>query len=137
VRPEKPAADRERELMDRLDRAKTSSERDVICDQLANLLSRDGDLRTRDVVSKIEDPELRKEFGAYVDGTLLNYHVSKKQTEPALELIRKGELTHLHRVWALTEVAKVLVKTDRETALQLVEEAATEARRIDASEAGR
>jgi hypothetical protein len=137
VRPEKPAADREQALMERLDRAKTSAERDVIYVQLANLLSRDGDLRTREVASKIEDPELRKDFGAYVDGTLLNYHVSKKQTEPALELIRKGELTHLHRVWGLTEVAKVLVKTDRDTALQLVEEAATEARRIDVSEAGR
>jgi len=137
VKPDKPAANREQVLMDRLDRAKTSAERDVIYVQLANLLSRDGDLRTREVASKIEDPELRKEFGAYIDGTLLNYHVGKKQTEPALELIRKGELTHLHRVWGLTEVAKVLVKTDRETALQLVEEAATEARRIDVSDAGR
>jgi hypothetical protein len=137
VRPEKPAADREQELMSRLDYAKTSADRDVIYIQLANLLSQKGDLRTREVVSKIEDAELRKEFGAYIDGTLLNYHVGKKQTEPALELIRKGELTHLHRVWGLTEVAKVLVKTDRETALQLVEEAATEARRIDVLDVGR
>lgn len=137
VRPEKAATDREQTLMQRLEGAQTSADRDAIYVELANLLADNGELRTREVVSKIEDPELRKEFGAYIDGTLLNFHVGKKQTEPALELIRKGELTHLHRVWGLTEVAKVVVKTDRETAVQLVEEAATEARRIDVSDAGR
>ncbi|HET7114031.1 MAG TPA: hypothetical protein VFI57_10320 [Pyrinomonadaceae bacterium] len=137
VRAEKPVADREQALMERLDRAKTSAERDVIYVQLANLVSRNGDMRAREFISKIGDPETRKEFLQYMDGTLLNYHVGKKQTDQALELIRKGEITHLHRVWGLTQVAKVLVKTDGETALQLVEEAATEARRIDVSDPGR
>lgn len=137
VKPDKPATDREQALMDRLDRAKTADERDSIYIQLANLVSRDGDLRAREFVSKIEDTELRKQLQAYMDGTLLNYHVGKKQTEPALELIRKGELTHPHRVWALTQVAKFLVKTDRETSLQLIEDAATEARRIEVSDAAR
>jgi hypothetical protein len=137
VRPERPVADRERELMDRLDRAKTSDERNSIFISLANIVARQGDLRAREFASKIEEPELRREFSAYMDGQLLNYYVGKKQTEPALELIRKGEITHLHRVWGLTRLAKELVKTDRDTALQLVEEAATEARRIDVSEAGR
>jgi hypothetical protein len=137
VRPEKPAADRERELLDRLDRAKTSTERDGVYISLANFYARNGDVRAREFASKIEEPELRKEFGAYLDGQLVNYHVNKKQTEPALEQIRKGDITHLHRVWALTKVATELVKTDRDAALQLIEDAATEARRIDVSEAGR
>lgn len=137
VRPEKPAADREQALMDRLDRAKTSAERDSIYVQLANLAARTGDLRARDFVSKIEETELRKQFQAYMDGTLVTYHLEKKQTEPVMELIRKGELTHLHRVWAFTQAAKILVKTDREAALQLVEEAGTEARRIDVTDPGR
>jgi hypothetical protein len=137
VRPEKPAADREQALLQRLETAKTSADRDSIYISLANLVSRDGDLRAREFASKIEDIEVRKDFQAYMDGTLVNYHITKKQTDQALELIRKGELSHLHRAWALTEVAKILVKTDRETAVQLVEEAATEARRIDVAEAGR
>lgn len=137
VRPEKPVADREQELMERLDRAKTSADRDYIYVQLANLVSRDGDLRAREFVSKIEDSEVRKEFMPYMDGTLLNYHVGKKQTDQALELIRKGELTHLHRVWGLTQIAKILAKTDRETALQLIEDAVAEARRIEVSDPGR
>jgi hypothetical protein len=137
VRPEKPVADRERELLDRLDRAKTSSDRDSIYISLANIVSRNGDVRAREFASKIEEIELRKEFVAYIDGQLLNYHVNKKQTDQALELIRKGEIKLLHRVWALTRIAKELVKTDRDAALQLVEEAATEARRIEGSDAGR
>jgi hypothetical protein len=137
LRPEKPAEDREQALLNRLDTARTSTERDGIYISLANTVARKGDLRAREFASKIEDPELRKEFGAYLDGQLLNYHVDKKQTEPALELMRRGDITHLHRVWALTQVAKVVVKTDRDTAVQLVEDAANEARRIDVSDAGR
>jgi hypothetical protein len=134
VRPEAPAADRERQLLDRLDRAKTSSERDSIYISLANIVARQGDPRAREFAGKIEDPELRKEFGAYMDGQLVNYYVNKKQTEQALELVRKGDLTNLHRVWVLTQIARELVKTDRDTALQLIEDAATEARRIDAGD---
>jgi len=134
VRPEVPVGDRERQLLDRLDRAKTSSERDSIYISLANILARQGDPRAREFASKIEDPELRKEFGAYMDGQLVNYFVNKKQTEQALEMARKGDLTNLHRVWVLTQIAKELVKTDRDTALQLIEDAATEARRIDAGD---
>lgn len=137
VRPEIHPSDRERELMDRLDRAKTSSDRDSVYISLANLVARNGDLRAREFASKIEDPEVRKEFGAYMDGQLLNHHVGKKSTDQALELIRKGEIKLLHRVWALTQLVKELVKTDRDAALQLIEEAATEARRIEVSDAGR
>lgn len=137
VRPDKPAADREQALLDRLDRAKTSAERDAIYIQLANFAARTGDLRARDFVAKIDDPELRKQLQAYMDGTLVTYHIEKKQTEPVIELIRKGELTPLHRAWALAQAAKILVKTDRDTALQLLEEAGAEARRIEVSNTGR
>lgn len=137
VRPETPPTNREQELMGRLETAKTSADRDAIYIQLANLVSRQGDMRAREFANAIEDPEVRKEFVAYMDGQLVNYYVGKKQADPALELLRKGELTHPHRAWALTQIAKFLVKTDRETAIQLIEEAATEARRIDGSDAGR
>ena len=134
VRPDKPAADREQALLDRLDRAKTAAERDSINIQLASLLVGKGDMRARDFVSKIDDSEVRKQVQAYMDGQLLNYYVTKKQVEPALEIIRKGDLTHAHRAWGLTKSAEVLVKTDRDAAVQLIEEAADEARRIDVSD---
>lgn len=137
LRSDKPAVDREQQLLERLDRVKTSEERDTIYIQLINLYLRQGDLRARDFASKIEDMEVRKQVQAYVDGQLVQYHVEKKKPEPVMELIRKGEITHLQRAWALTQAAKVVVKTDREAAVQLVEEAAAEARRIDVSDPGR
>jgi len=134
VKPEKPEADREQALMDRLERAKTAADRDAINTQLASFLASKGDLRARDFAGKIDDTEVRKAVQAYIDGQLVNYHVRKKQIEPALDVIRKGDLTHAHRAWALSECAKELVKTDRDGALQLVEEAANEARRVDVSD---
>jgi hypothetical protein len=60
IKPEKPAAERERELLDRLDRVKTSTERDALYLQLAFMLSRQGDMRARDFASKVEEPDTRK-----------------------------------------------------------------------------
>jgi len=137
VRPETPAEDREQQLLDRIDRAKTSAERDALYIQLAyNSFARD-DLRARDFVSKIEDPELRNQLGTYVDGSLAIHFVEKKQVEVLLELASKGDLTHVVKAWILSYAARGLLKTDRQKALDVVEEAATEARRIDGSEADR
>ena len=71
---------------------------------------------------------------AYVDPSLATYSVEKKLTDQALEMASKGELTHLQRAWVLTQCSKLLVKTDKEKALELIETASTEARRIDVSD---
>src|SRR5262249_53549175 len=134
MRAEKPAADREQTLLDRLDRAKTSAERDSIYIQLAHMAVGRGDLRAREFASKVEDTEVRKQVQAYMDGTLGRYFVEKKQPDQALELAHKGELTQIIKTWAIAQSAKLLVKTDRDKALEVVEEAATEARRIDVSD---
>jgi hypothetical protein len=135
VKAEKPAADREQSLLDRIDRAKTSDERDSLYVQLANFAIRQGDMRARDYISKVENTELRKQAQGYVDGSLAVYFVEKKQPEQALELVHKGELTQSIKTWVLAQSAKLLVKTDRDKALEVVEEAANEARRIDVSDA--
>ena len=134
LRAEKPAADREQSLLDRIDRAKTSAERDSLYIQLAHVVARTGDLRAREYVSKIEDPELRKQFQSYMDGSLAIYFVEKKMTEQALEMAHKGDLTQLIKTWVLAETAKLLAKTDKDKALELAEEAATEARRLEVSD---
>ena len=136
IRPERPSddLDRDQSLLDKIDRAKTSAERDSLYLQLAFTASGRGDLRARDYVSKVEDPEVRKQAQLYMDTSLAMYFVGKKKTDQALELVHKGELTQLVKSWVLTECARVLFKTDRDKALGLVDEANTEARRIDVSD---
>ncbi|HEY0726723.1 MAG TPA: hypothetical protein VGD38_01560, partial [Pyrinomonadaceae bacterium] len=53
------------------------------------------------------------------------------------ELVQKGELTHLQKVWVLARTAKNLAATDKEKAAELVEMASNEARRIDVSDPSR
>jgi len=134
VRPEKPAEDREQALLDRVDRAKTSAEREGLYIQLAQMAANRGEMKARDYAGKIEDSEIRKQVQSYIDGSLAIFFVNKKLTDPALELVQKGDLTHLQKVWVLTQCAKILAPNDKDKATELLESAATEARRIDVSD---
>lgn len=137
IRPEKPAEEKEQALLDRIERAKTSAERDQLYVELAFQLAGRGDMRARDYVSKIDDSEMRKGLQAYIDPNLAIYAVGKKLTDQALELVQKGGLNHLQKVWVLTQIAKNLATTDKEKAVELVEMASNEARRIDVSDPAR
>lgn len=137
ISPDQKAEDREKSLLDRIERARTSTERDALYLQLATLAAGKGDMRARDFAEKIDDIELRKKAKPFVDVTLAMQVVEKKDTEKALTIARNGELSHIQRVWVLTQVAKLLPKTDHEKALEIIEEAGTEARRIDGSDPDR
>jgi hypothetical protein len=132
--PEKPASDREQLLLDRIDRAKTSTERDQLNLQLALFLAGKGEIRARDYVNKIDDTEIRNRARTYIDCSMATQAISKKDTARALELTGTGDFTHLQKNWLLTQTAKLLIKTDRDKALSLIDDAAAEARRIDASD---
>ena len=134
IKPERGTTDREESLLDRIEHAKTSAERDSLYIELSAITAGKGDLRAREYASKLEDPETRKQVQVYVDASLAIRLVDKKQTDQALELVHKGELNQLLKTWVLTECAKQLVKTDRDQALALIDEAANEARRIDVSD---
>jgi hypothetical protein len=131
VKPDKPAEEREQALLDRIDRAKTSDERDSLYIQLAYMALNKGDMRAREFASKVEDAATRKQAQAYVDASLTAYFVDKKLPDQVLELVQKGDLTHVQKAWALTESAKLLAKTDRQRALDIIDEAANEARRLE------
>lgn len=135
IRPPQKSEDLEHALLDQIDRAKTSAERDRLYLQLARISAGKSDLRARDYVDKIEDSELRQSARAFIDMSLVMRAVEKKDTKLTLELARIGELSHLHRVWLLTQVSKLLLKTDREKALALLDDASPEAARIDKSDA--
>jgi hypothetical protein len=137
IRPSLTSDDREKALLNRIDRAKTSEERDGLYVQLAKIRADNGDIRARDYVDKIDDSELRQNTRAYVDAIMTMRAVDKKDTEQIIELVRTGELTHLQKAWALTSAAKLLAKTDHEKALAVIEDAAAEARRIEGSDPDR
>jgi hypothetical protein len=137
LRSEKPPAEREQSLLDRIERAKTADERDGLYIELAQMMVGRGDMKARDYIGKVEDSETRKDALAYIDGSLAIFAVKKKKTDQALELVQKGELTHPQKAWVLTQVAKVLAPTDKQRATDLIEEAAGEARRIEPSDPAR
>lgn len=135
--PERRAEDVEKSLLDRIDRAKTSAERDALYLQLASRAAEKGDLRARDFTEKIEDTELRKQARPYVDMNLAMKATEKKDTETAFMLASKGELLHVERVWVLTKAATALPPAEREKALEAIAGALVEARRIDVSDPDR
>ena len=137
IRPPQASEDVEKALQDRIDRAKTSAEQDRLYVQLARVVAERGDLRARDIVDKIQDSDLRQKAHVYLDTSMVMRAVDKKDADRVLELIKIGELSHLHRTWALVQVSKLLAKTDHEKSMSLLDEAANEARRIDTSDPDR
>jgi hypothetical protein len=137
ITPDRKDEDVEKSLLDRIDRAKTSAERDALYLQLAVRAAQKGELRARDFTDKIEDSELRKKATPYVDMTLALNAAEKKDTEKALFIAGKGELSHVQRVWLLTQAVKALPPAEREKALEIIADALAEARRIDVSDPDR
>ena len=124
-------------ILDKIEHAQKQEERDNLYAEVALMAAEKGDARAFDFSDKIEDAEMRKGVRAYVDFTVTRYDIEKKRMEDALKLARTGALTGMQRVWALTEIARSYAKSDREHAVELLEETATEARRIGGSSADR
>lgn len=131
IRPPQSSADREKALLDRIDRAKTPEERDMLYIQLARLYVEQGDLRARDFVDKIDDSDLRQQARAFIDASLIFRAIDKKEADKVLELVKTGELTHAQKSWALAQAAKLVAKTDRDKAVSILDDATAEARRIE------
>jgi hypothetical protein len=136
--PEDPNRDRTQEMMSRLDRAKDQGERDAIYSEAAQDAARRKDLaRADEYVGKIEDNDVRRQVRAFVDFEMLDDAVRDKDAAEALRLAREGEFEPLHRVWGLTEAARLLTKDQPGRAVEALEMATEEARKIDAGTSDR
>jgi hypothetical protein len=124
-------------MQDKIDHAKSSWERDRIYQDAAIALSSNGDLRARDIAKEIEDSSLRDQVRRYVDFGLVQSAVSSKKPEEIIRLAKTGELVRIWRVWAYLQAARLLMKSDRPRALSILDDAATEARRLDVSDPDR
>ncbi|HXM36675.1 MAG TPA: hypothetical protein VN920_15880 [Pyrinomonadaceae bacterium] len=129
------AGDPVKTLQDRIDRAKTSEQRDGIYADVAVSIAGKGDAGARDLANKIEDSEFRKQTLAYVDFELLRAAFQKKDAAEIIRIARTGELTRIQRVWAYTQAARL--SSDQARAIDLLQEAAGESRRLEATDPDR
>ncbi|HEV2860739.1 MAG TPA: hypothetical protein VGX48_07025 [Pyrinomonadaceae bacterium] len=129
--PEKPGEDRVQEALSRAASAKDSGERDRFYFEAAMPMVGRDPAKAREYANKIEDIDLRKQVLSFITFRLLQDAIRGKNGEDALKLAQSDELTTVQRVWALTEVAKLLTKTQPGRAVEALDKAVEEARRID------
>ncbi|HYW70006.1 MAG TPA: hypothetical protein VE961_03160 [Pyrinomonadaceae bacterium] len=133
IRPDNQLENWEKQLTDQLDHAKDSAERDKIYLQLASLYAGKSDLRARDFIDEVADPETRKNGRIYIDIRLARSAVAQKDLKRIMELTRTGELDHVYRSWLFAQAAGLSLKSDNQAAAGLVDSAIAEARRISPS----
>jgi hypothetical protein len=135
--PEDPGRDRIQETLARLDRAKTPDERDAVYADAAMDAARRKDPRASEFIEKIENTDVRRQLRAYLDFEALDAALRAKDVKEVLRLARDGELKSVQRVWGMSEAAQLLAKDEPGRALEVLEEATTEAKRIDQGSAER
>jgi hypothetical protein len=130
--PEDPNRDRLGETLQRLDRAKTVDERDAVYVDAVFDAQRQKDPRVEEYLGKIEDIDTRQRLRAYIDMEAARAAIAEKNVVELLRLARGNTLTSFQRVWALTEAARLVSKEEPGRAVELLDEARTEAKeRID------
>ena len=131
------AGDPVERMQNRLDRARTAEERDAIYADVAVALAGQNDPRARDLVDKIEDTEMRKRVRAYIDFQTAQNALQERNAAEAARIAKSGELTSIQRVWVYTRAAGILLPGERARALELLETAGAEARRIGGADPDR
>jgi hypothetical protein len=121
-------------MQDRLDHAKTSRERDVIYGDVASLLANQGDARAQTIADKIDNTEWRARVSEYVDLSLVQFAIRQRDASAVARLAKAVALSHTQRSWAYAQAARLLMKSQRRFALDLLEEALVEAQRIEADD---
>jgi hypothetical protein len=118
----------------RLERAETVEERDQVYADAAAGLAPTGDKRAREFAGSIDDSNLRINVLNYVDLESVKVAIREKKGARVADLAGKGELTHSQRSWAYTQAARLLLESDRDFALLLLQKAVDEAERVGASD---
>ena len=124
-------------MQERIDHAKSSRERDLIYADAAVTLASRGDNRAQELAQKIEASDRREQVLRYVDFELVRFALLAKKPSEAIRLAASEHLSHPQRAWAFMQAARLLMDSTRQRALELLEEAANEARRIDAEDPDR
>ena len=124
-------------LQERIDSAKDERQRDEIYADAAAILAVQGKPAAQDIAEKIGNVYRREMTRRYVDISLVRAALAKKDVTLALRFAKADSLMHLQRTWCYLQIARLLMKSDRTRAVELLEEALAEARLIDADDAHR
>lgn len=118
----------------RLGRARNVDERDQIYADEAAALAPTGDKRARELAGSIDDSQLRTKTLNYVDLESVKFAIREKNGAEVARLAGTGELTHMQRSWSYTQAARLLLESDHDLALLLLQKAVDEAERLGASD---
>lgn len=121
-------------LQERIDSAKDERQRDEIYADAAAILAAQGNPAAQDIADKINNVYRREMARRYVDISLVRAALAKKDVALALRFAKADSLMHPQRTWSYLQIARLLMKSDRTRAVELLEEALAEARRIDADD---
>jgi len=119
------------DIEEQLGRAKSSQERDQIYAATAARIAPTGNKRAREFADSIDESRLRKNIKNYVDLELIKFAIQKKNATDVVQLAGTAELTHIQRSWSYTQAARLLLESDRDRALDLLEKAADEVESMD------
>ncbi len=117
------------DALSRLDGASTK-QRNHLYAMAARGAAMRNDPKGREFSAKIEDPDLKKDVSTFVDFILVSKALQSKDLEKALQLTRTGELSHLQRAWAYSEIAALLKSSVPDDSMTLILEAGREAERM-------
>lgn len=131
TKPKPSAHDVLEKMQDELDHAKTSQERDEIFAAASVKLAIKGDVRARDIADKIDDSERRGKVREYVDFEFIQLAIRNKDAPETDRLAKIGQITHSQRAWAYTQAARLLPDSERDTALEFLDEAIAEVERVE------
>ena len=126
-----------RTLGEQIKGAANAAERDSIYATAAINVAPRSISTAREIASKISNHSLRQRVYAFIDSAAVRAAISQKNIVEILRLARNGDLQDVERVYALTEAAGILLKTDNSRTVELLDEALTIARRIDTTQPNR
>jgi hypothetical protein len=133
ITPGEEMEERAQDILNRLSEAKTAAERDAVYIRAAFAAAMgEGDIaRAKELADKVEDLDVRKQLRAFLDFRAIEMAIRAKDAEAAFRLARTGEVTNVQRAWGMTEAARLLSQTQQGRAIEMLDEALVEARRID------
>jgi hypothetical protein len=130
LRPSEPD-DPVKGLQDQIDGAATSRERDEIYAIAAVELAAQGDVRALEFAGKIDDSDRRSQVRQFIDLEFVEVASKKKDVSEIVRLAETGQLTPTQRAFAYTQAARLLMDSQRDLRLELLEKATHQTTRIE------